>query len=75
MDRFVLHMKVHGYNNFSEVAVCFVQEVSDVHAAMTIEEKTFNAAKNIHHTREELYATATLMNNNEVVYKHDYQLI
>lgn len=75
MDRFILHMKVHGYNDFSEVVVCFTQEVSNARVAMTIEEKTFNAAKSIHQAREELYATATLMNNNMVVYKHDYQLI
>lgn len=31
MDKFILHMKVHGYDDFSEHIVCFTQEVSDVH--------------------------------------------
>ncbi len=75
MDKFILHMKVHGYDDFSEVVVCFTQEVSDVHIAMMTEEETFNAAKSIHLACEELWATATLTNNNEVVYKHSYQLI
>lgn len=75
MDKFVLHMKVHGYDDFSEVIVCFTQEVSDVHVAMMTEEATFSAAKSIHGFCEELFATATLTNNNKVVYKHGYQLI
>lgn len=75
MDRFILHMKVHGYDDFSEVTVCFTQEVSNVHIAMMTEEVTFNEAKSVHFACEELCATAILMNNNEVVYKHSYQLI
>ena len=75
MNRFVLHMKVHGYDDFSEAVVCFTQEVSDVRIAMMTKEETFNAAKSIHLACEELYAMATLMNNNKVVYKHSYQLI
>ena len=75
MDKFILHMKVHGYDDLCEVVVCFTQEVSNVPVAMMTEEVTFNEAKNVHLACEELYATAILMNNNEVVYKHDYQLI
>lgn len=75
MDKFILLMKVHGYDDLSEVVVCFTQEVSNVPIAMVTEEVTFNAAKRVHFACEELYATAILMNNNEVVYKHNYQLI
>lgn len=75
MDKFILHMKVHGYDDLTEVVVCFTQEVSNVPVAMMTEEVTFNEAKSIHLACEELYATAILVNNNEVVYKHDYQLI
>lgn len=75
MHNYILHMKVHGYNDFSEVVVCFTQEVSDVRDAMITEEETFRATKSIHLACGELYAMATLMNNDEVVYKHGYQLI
>lgn len=75
MDKFILHVKAHGYDDLSEVVMCFTQEVSNVHIAAITEEVILNAAKNAHFACEELYAIIILMNNNEVVYKHDYQLI
>ena len=75
MDKFILHIKVHGYNEFNEMRACFTAEVSGLEEAFVSEAETVRAVKDSHVLCEELYVRSTLMNNNKIVYNHNYQLI
>lgn len=75
MDNYVLHIKVHGYNEFNEMRACFTAEVPGLGEAFVSEEETIRDIKDSQALCEELYVKVTLMTNNKVVYKHGYQLI
>lgn len=75
MDNYVLHIMVHGYNEFNEMKACFTAKVPSVEEAFFSEEETIRAIMRDHALGEELYMKVTLLNNNKVVYEHGHQLI
>ena len=76
MGKFVLYLTIHGYDKANELRTCVTTEASSTFEASVLEETATHTLKYNHSHFEELYMGATLVhNNNEVMYRHDYQLI
>lgn len=75
MGKLILHLRVHGYDELSDVLACSTTEVSDIYEACVAEEEMSQSVASHRALCKELYVQATLLNNNEVVYQHGYQLI
>lgn len=75
MDRWILRLRLHRYSEHSEEVTCTTVKVSNFSSACRVEAKMMQDVQKERLLIKEAFLQATLYKNNEVVYKHSYQLI